>query len=194
MPNSLLVVGSPTKVTLNNWLYCEVTKMCMKNLNINTCCYKNVTMQNETVLSFDRPITGVVFDKTLDGKLIADSFFVETKINILGTNNEDHKADNLLEQRKSLDFIIRLTKRDKDPEKQIYKDLDTFTIHLSQMESAIEQACFPFFNYTRVTRVKDLELDGGAGSYILKVLVRESGTSDKMIIQSMNIITMFASN
>jgi len=164
----------------------------MKNLNVNACCYRNVSTQDNQVISYDQPFTGLkVSQKSDNCKFTTGSFAVVTQINMMGTNQEAHKVENPVEQRKSLDFIIRITKRDKNPEKQIGIDLDSFTIDLSQ--SSIEHACYPFFNYTRVTRVQDLELVGGTGFYIIKVLVKESD-KEKWIIQSMNLVQMIAAN
>lgn len=167
--------------------------MCMKNLNVTTCCYKNVTTKENRIVSFDEPFTGLVLNKTLDCKLTTGPFVVATQINIMGTNQESHKQDNPLEQRKSLDFVIRLTKRDRDPEKQLGVDLDAFTIDLQDLDSSIDQACYSFFNYTRVTRVKDLELIGGTGHYVVKVIVKES-SSEKWIFQSLNLVNMIDPN
>ena len=163
----------------------------MKNLNVNTCCYRSITTQDNQVVSFNQPFTGLVVNKTADGKLVTGSFVVSTQISLMGTNQDEQKLQNPLEQHKSVDFIIRITKRDRNPEKQIGLDLDAFTIDLS--DASIEQACYPFFNHTRVTRVKDLELVGGSGHYIIKVLVKES-SGEKWIIQSMNMVNMIAPN
>ena len=163
--------------------------MCMKPLNVNTCCYKNVTTKDNKLVSFDQPFSGIVLNHTDEGKFTTGDFVVVTQINVMGTNQEDHKLDNPLEQRKSLDFIIRLTKRDKDPAKQIGVDLDAFTVNLQEQEAAIERACYQFFNLTRVTRVKDFEVIGGPGNYIIKVLVKET-ESDKWIIQNMYLVNL----
>lgn len=56
-----------------------------------------------------------------------------------------------------------------------------------------EQACYEFYNQTRVVQVNNLFLQGGAGQYVIKVLVKESD-SDKWIVQSMSMLTMISSD
>ena len=54
-----------------------------------------------------------------------------------------------------------------------------------------EQAGYEFYNQTRVVQVNDLFLQGGAGQYIIKVLVKESD-SDKWVVQSMRVLNMIS--
>lgn len=167
--------------------------MCMKNVNVTTCCYKNVTTKDNLVISYNEPFTGLVLNRNQDCKVTTGAFVVVTQINIMGTNNEEHKQQNPMEQRSSIEFVIRLTKRDKDPEKQLGVDLDSFTINLKELEGSIDQACYPFLNYTRVTKINDLELVSGPGHYVIKVMVRDS-SDEKLIIQSLNLVNMIAPN
>jgi len=76
----------------------------------------------------------------------------------------------------TIDFIIRLTKCNKLEEKRLGFDLDCFSINLKEMARCgqIENACFDFMNYTRITNIDQLDLPGESGKYVIKVLVKNS--------------------
>ena len=164
--------------------------MCKKYVNASTRCYKSVTSVNNNVVSYDIPFTSI--RHVNDGAVtIVENFSIVTIIDFLGTNNECHKRSNPLECKRTLDFIIRLTKCSNDESKRIGYDLDCFSINLAEMYKAnqFDRACFDFLNYTRTTNVDRLELPGGTGKYVIKILVKDSEEED-YTIQSMSQLTI----
>lgn len=162
--------------------------MCMKYVNATAICYANVVQEKGHPVLFETPFNELI--TIMDGKLRKTGpFFVVTQINVIGTNNEDHKKENILEQGEILDVIIRLTRRSSEDAKRVCVDLDSFSIDLSESNVNIETACYRFLNYPRITAVDDLVLDGGLGSYVIKVLVKRS-TDEKYTIQSMTGLTI----
>lgn len=164
--------------------------MCMKYINTTAMCFKSVSMENDKIISYNAPFKSI---KSSDnGGISVDAFSIVTQIDFLGTNNETHKYENPLEQKQHIDFIIRLTKCDKDEEKRIGLDLDLFSIDLEDMyeKNQVDMACFGFLNYTRITNVNKLSLPGGIGKYVIKVLVKDSNTNEYAIqsMTSLNIL------
>lgn len=53
----------------------------------------------------------------------------------------------------------------------------------------VNTACFDFLNYTKITNVKKLNLPGGIGKYVIKILVKSS-SEDEYSIQSMTQLTI----
>lgn len=155
--------------------------MCMKYVNAVACCYKSIEEVNKTIVSYKYPFDTIdVEDKE---PAICD-FYIITNISIRGTLNEKEKLDNPIEQKKKLEFVIRITKCDSDPDKRQGADLDRFVVDLGKEN--IQNACFGFMNYNRFTYVKHLPLPYGIGKYVIKVLIKEVGQSDDdLAIQSL---------
>lgn len=159
--------------------------MCMKYVNASAKCYKSITVADNSVVSYDIPFTSIRHD---DGvSMSIGKFAIVTNIDFLGTSNEQHRSENPLESRRTLDFIIRLTKCDAEKGKRLGFDLDAFSINLSEMydNDQVNMACFGFLNYTRTTNVDKIVLPGGTGKYVIKILIKDS-TEDDYTIQSMS--------
>ena len=156
--------------------------MCKKYVNASARCYKSITSVDNNIISYDIPFTSIRHDNEGDGISIGE-FAIVTNIDFLGTNNELHKGENVLESKKILNIIIRLTKCSSDDSKRIGYDLDCFSINLAEMYSTdqINKACFDFLNYTRMTLIDKLDLPGGIGKYVIKVLVKDSEEKDYTI-------------
>ncbi len=162
--------------------------MCMRYVNATARCYDSVlTRDNNTIVSFSGPFNRIEGEYH-DGKMCVPNFSILTEIAIMGTSKDENKPFNPVESGKTLHFTLRLTKCDKDPEKQMGLDLDKFDIDLNSLKESgrLSLACYHFYNELRVTRVKGIvfpEFD--TGKYVLKVLVNETGNSNDDIIQSM---------
>ena len=159
--------------------------MCIKYINATATCFKSVVIENEKIASFNAPFMSI---KSIENErgIFLDDFTVVTQIDFLGTNNPLHKIDNPLEQKKTVDFIVRLTKCVKEPSKRVAYDLDSFSINLADMdEKQVDVACFGFLNYTRITNIKRLDLPGGNGKYVIKILAKISEDKEYSI-QSMS--------
>ena len=165
--------------------------MCIKNINTNICCYKNVTTVNDNAVVYSQPISRIKVRKDSNDKLFTGPFVIAVQISMLGTDNASEKTNNVVEKRARIDFKIRITKINKDPAKRLSLDLDDFSIDLNN--EVLQQSCYEFYNQTQVVQVNDLFLQGGAGQYVIKVLVKESD-SDKWIVQSMSMLTMISSD
>lgn len=149
--------------------------MCKKYVNVSSRCYKSITSIENSVVSYDVPFVSIRHDNGANGVTI-NKFAIVTSIDFLGTNNETHRKENPLECKQTLDFIIRLTKCSSEEGKRIGYDLDSFSINLGEMyeKEQVNKACFDFLNYTRTTKVDNLDLPGGVGKYVIKVLIKDS--------------------
>ncbi|MBD5469102.1 MAG: hypothetical protein HDR21_13250 [Lachnospiraceae bacterium] len=149
--------------------------MCKKYVNASARCYKSITSVDNNVMSYDIPFTNIRHDDEGD-KIVINKFAIVTTIDFLGTNNENHKAENSLESKKTLDFVIRMTKCSEIETEQIGYDIDRFSINLAEMyeKDQVSMACFGFLNYTRTTNIDKLELPGGTGKYVIKILIKYS--------------------
>lgn len=164
--------------------------MCMKYVNTITNCFKSVSKENNCIVSFNAPFESIIAT-IKDGQSSINDFVVLTLVNILGTGDESKIVDNPLSNKKTIDFIIRLTKCDANEENRIGYDLDRFSINLADMDEKkqIDHACFEFFNYTRMTNVDHIPLQGGVGKYVIKVLIKDS-EQEEYTIQSMTKLTI----
>lgn len=165
--------------------------MCKKYVNVSTRCYKSITTIENSVISYNAPFTIIRHEDCGEGVAISD-FAIVTDIDFLGTNNEEHKKENPLESRKKLDFIIRLTKCSLDERERIGYDLASFSIDLNELYEAglVNKACFGFINCTRTTNVDKLELPGGLGRYVIKVLIKDSEDKEYTIqaMSQLNVV------
>lgn len=167
--------------------------MCMRYVNATARCYDSVlTRDNNTIVSFSGP-----FDRIegtyQNGKVCVPKFSILTEIAIIGTAKDENKAINPVESGKTLHFTLRLTKCDKDLERQMGLDLEKFDIDLKSLKEngRLSVACYQFYSELRVTRVNGIvfpEFD--TGKYVLKVLVNDTGNPDDDIIQSMTSFTV----
>ncbi len=149
--------------------------MCMKYVNASARCYKSITLVDNNIMSYDIPFISIRHDN-IGTQIAISKFSIVTSIDLLGTSNEEHKAENPLESKRTLDFIIRLTKCCSDDNKRIGYDLDHFSINLADIYETeqVGKACFDFLNYTRTTNIDRLDLPGGLGKYVIKILIKDS--------------------
>lgn len=160
--------------------------MCMKYVNASARCYKSITSVDNNVMSYDIPFISIRHNN-VDTQIAISKFAIVTSIDFFGTNNEEHKSENPLESKRTLDFIIRLSKCSSDESKRIGYDLDRFTINLAEMYAAgqVDKACFDFLNCTRTTNIDQIVLPGGAGKYVIKILIKYA-EDENYTIQSMS--------
>ena len=160
--------------------------MCMKYVNATVCCYKSIIDVNKKIVSYNLPFDTIDAE---DKRPAICDFQIVTQISIRGTLNEHEIPYNPIEQKKKLEFVVRITKCDADESKRQGADLDRFVVDLEKEK--IQMACFGFLNYNQITYVNRLKLPYGLGKYVIKVLVKESGKSDDdLSIQSMYGITV----
>ncbi len=164
--------------------------MCMKYVNANVTCFKSVVMDGDKIVSFNAPFE-IIKSTNANDTLFIEDFSLVTQIDFLGTSDVNHMKDSSLEQKKTIDFIVRLTKCTRDEKDRIGFDLDSFSINLSDMyeNNKVNTACFDFLNYTQITNVKRLNLPGGNGKYVIKVLIKDCDESEYSI-QSMTQLTI----
>lgn len=171
--------------------------MCMKYLNAITTPYSSALSTDEgVIISLHAPLSTIRCNKVLADRALLDDFVIITDLNFLGTDKEDSKAKNPVEQGQTFKIIIRLTKCDKDPDERKYVDLDIFHIDLAAMkkEGKTFHACFEYYNYTRLTRPDDsirwIPLGSDkkplVGNYVLKVIVEDAKGNQS--VQSMSPI------
>lgn len=167
--------------------------MCMRYVNATARCFDSVlTRDNDTIVSFSGPfdtIEGFI----RDGKMCVPSFSILTEIAVMGTAKKENQGINPVESGKTLHFTLRLTKCDKDPEKQMGLDLEKFDIDFRSLKenNSLSIACYQFYNELRVTRVNGIVFPVfDTGKYVLKVLVNDTGNPDDDVIQSMTAFTV----
>lgn len=165
--------------------------MCMKYVNATATCFKLVTMDNNKIIAYNAPFNSI---KSIEENnvLSLDNFSIVTQIDFLGTSSPEHKIDNPLETKKNVDFIIRLTKCDHIEENRLGRDLDCFSINLKEMyeKHQVDKACFDFFSYTRITNVDNLDLPRGTGKYVIKVLIKDSESTEYSIQSMTKLVIM----
>ncbi len=148
--------------------------MCMKYVNTNVQCFDNSAPQywlgSGSLSSF---IKTVKCSEEGTGKYKVGKFGVAIFVNIRGSEND--KQNNPLEQKKKLDFKIRLTRLSKIPEERLSYDLANFIIDLSD-EHLIQKACFDYIDLIKAINVADLIVES-VGDYVIKVLIREEGAA-----------------
>lgn len=157
--------------------------MCMKYLNANIICYDDVESDGLDPICFKKPFDRITALVQKDIALIGD-FTIVLHINIIGTDNEKEQKNNVLYTNDKLNFKIRLTKCDPNPQNQLAVDLKQFDLDVKKLHKDL--ACYPFLNYTHVIDVKEIPLEQGVGKYALKVLVKNSNEDEtKYTVQSM---------
>ncbi len=166
--------------------------MCKLNVNINARFYDGVKIENSSntyINQFNR--IECKFEEETNSKYIGP-FYIVTDTTMLETQKEDRKSINLLnniiENNLKVKLRIRITKLNKDPEKQYKWDVDSFEIEKDMCQ--INRACVHFLNHTRITKINRLELnsDDYAGNYVVKVLIEEE---NNLIVQSMTYLNVF---
>ena len=165
--------------------------MCMKYLNATVECYQSVLKSDNSIVSLSGPFDKIVVNENKEGVFSVGGFAVVTHVNMLGTNKPENKKNSSLEKQEKLEVVVRLTRCDRDVSKQIGIDLDKFVIdpYSEDNKKNIHQACFPYFNYKRITEVKNIALPLGKGTYVIKVLVKESA-QNQQTIQSMTYLSI----
>ena len=166
--------------------------MCDKYINATVCLYKSVDLSAENdPLAFNRPFDGVITVQAENGTERIGSFVVVTQLCLIGTITEEHHAENILHSKGHLDVLIRLTKCDKEESNRLAIDIDRFDIDIANSPELLQQACFPFLNYTRITKVQPLDLIAGSGSYVIKVLIkRHEEPENQFMIQAMRQLSV----
>ena len=152
--------------------------MCMKYLNVTSNFYKSIIEENNRYLSFNVPFVSIEA-KEENNSLFIEHFSILTNFNFLGTNNEKQKKENVLVNREPISVLIMLTKCSKNPENRLGSPLDEFKIEFEN--DNIEQACFEFYNTSRITNVDKIDLPAGRGNYVIKVLVKRCSSDDYTI-------------
>ena len=164
--------------------------MCMKYINSTVECYLSTSYNSqEQPIAFYYPFNTITAVKEEDGSFSIGGFSIKTGICVLGTDNPLHFDENPIVQGARLHFTIRLTKCARDPKKRLGIDLDEFDIDLTKVkdEDVFSQACYPFLNYNRITKIEKITLPpDGFGGYVLKVLVRDNLSHKEDSIQTMH--------
>lgn len=154
--------------------------MCMKYINANTTLYETVTVQNNIPLAYERSFDTILASPSDRGYTVP-KFTIVTDLSILGTNNTAEQIDHVLYSKGILEVILRITKCDADPSKQVGTDVDHFKLDFEKIIP--DKACYPFYNYTRITRIQELDVPE-LGAYVVKTLIK-TDSSENYSIQSM---------
>lgn len=170
--------------------------MCMKYINSTVECYVSTSYNSqEQPIAFYFPFNTTTATMEEDGSYSIGGFHIKTGICVLGTDNPSHLHENPITNEATIHFTIRLTKCAKDPNDRLGIDLDEFDIDLSKIkdDEAYSQACYPFINYNRITKIEKITLPPKPfGGYVLKVLVRDNLSHGEDSIQTMFALTVNA--
>ena len=157
--------------------------MCMRNVNITGTFFKKVTYENG-FKSFEMPFDTIVAKTTNNATYIED-FSIVLNYSLMATNNDEHKQDNIINQKGKLYNLLRLSKVSKDEEKQLSVDLAEFVIDLNDPDLYISHACVDYVTLRKAFSVSQITLDStlGLGEYVLKILVK-TNEEDMWNVQS----------
>lgn len=154
--------------------------MCMKYVNANIQCFNSIGNDFSGRMTLRSSTERVRSRKLRSGKYEIDGFSIVVFINIRGSSDKD-KSESPIDRKQRLDFIIRLTKNDDDPEKRISYNLREFDVDFSK-PIKLKHACFDYYERTEIVQVDKLTLDS-AGAYTIKVLVKSDQNSDVYDVQ-----------
>ncbi len=165
--------------------------MCMKYVNAFVGCCESVVRDDENqILSYQGPFNSIRAKEDADKNAIIADFSVVTHVNLMGSSDE-HASDNIILNEGKLSVTIRLTKCIKNVSDPPGIDLDSFELDVKDLQrrNKISKACYPFLNYTRVTRIDKVSIppDVGVGNYVIKVLV-SADDNPVQVIQSMSAL------
>lgn len=158
--------------------------MCMQNVNVVTKLYKK-TYNSDEQYYYNEAFDTIVA-KTIDGNKYIEDFIISIAFNLLGTNNEDKKEENIVETKGKLFVDVKMCKLSKLPEHQVNTTLTTFEIDLSSDDIISQKACVPYVMFDKILNVKRIKLPdtGELGNYVIKVRVKAKEDADKWNLQS----------
>lgn len=165
--------------------------MCMKYVNAFVGCCESVVRDNANqILSYHGPFNSIQAIEDESRNAVIADFSIVTHINLMGSSDK-HASGNIIRDEGKLSVTIRLTKCIKDDPNPPGIDLDSFELDVKDLDrrNKVSQACYPFINYTRVTKIDKVSIppDVGVGKYVIKVLVSTS-ENPVQVIQSMSAL------
>lgn len=169
--------------------------MCMKNVNATSKLYDYVEFgDGETGNSIFQNQFDVIVAKFDENRHpYIGNFYVVSDINMLGTTSEADQSENIINAKKNVEFKIRVTKISSDANSQYSWNIDTFSIDLSE-EGMIHDACVPYANFTKVSKVTKIQLKPNdyCGNYVVKILIRTSTNSNDnlWVVQSISHLSV----
>lgn len=162
--------------------------MCMRSVNAILNLFASVRKTDEYI-SFSVPFDTIkcIF---INNVPYISEFFIVANMNLMGTTNEEAKKINVVENRKELFCLIRLTKTSNVSTERVSWDIEQFSIDTSDKTYRFDDACVPTVNYRKIVEVQNIELtENYRGDYALKLLVRTS-ENDPWDVQSIVRLTV----
>lgn len=147
--------------------------MCMKNINATLNLFASVERADKCI-SFSVPFDTIkcIFKNNVP---YISNFFIVANMNLLGTTNEEAKKINVVENRKELFCLIRLTKISSVSTEKFSWDIERFSVDASNKAYRFDDARVPTVNYRKIVEVQNIKLtENCRGDYALKLLVRTS--------------------
>ena len=160
--------------------------MCLPNVNMTISLFKNVK-DAENIKNFSMPFDTIVA-KTENDKKYIDNFFIVLNVNLLASNNQTKKEENIVNQKGKMNILIRLAKVSSNEDKQVFMNLGKLELDLSDKSNVISHACVDYLTYRAILDIPKIVLSpiGGLGEYVIKALVKSSISSDDVyIVQSL---------
>lgn len=154
--------------------------MCMKYVNANVFCFGSVGSNLAGRAVYKASLDKVRAAKKSSGKFVIDNFDIVAFLNIRGSSEKEH-SQSPLDQKKKLDFMIRLTKVDEEASNRKSYNLRQFYVDFSK-PLQLQHACFDYYERTEIIHVDKLVVDT-TGKYVIKVLVKTDPNSDVYDVQ-----------
>ena len=157
--------------------------MCVKNINVTGTLFKEVNYENGHK-SFEMPFDPIVA-KVSNNCSYIENFSIVLNFCLMGTNKDENKNQNVVNQKGVLHVLLRLAKVSKDVEKQLYSDITEFELNLNDENMYISHACVDYVTIRRIFSISQITLDAraGLGEYVFKVLVK-TNPEDNWNVQS----------
>lgn len=150
--------------------------MCMENTNAICKLYDHVIggESDYSKFTYQNQFNGIALKFNESGIPYIGGFFVVTDLNFLGTTKEDKKATNVVNSKIPVRCQIKMTRVSRNPDKQLSWILDEFTIDPNTEGMIRRVACVETMDYTRVTPVDQILLNGSdyECEYVIKVLLK----------------------
>ena len=161
--------------------------MGLYNVNITGNLYKSLTIK-KGYKAFEFPFDTIVSNKE-GRKLYISDFYIVLNFSLLGTNIEEHKEENLINNKGKLELLLRISNVSLEENKRKYSNITKLEVDLQDNQRYIISpinAEVNFSTYRETFYITEITLDNevGLGDYIIEILVKTT-SNEKWKLQSL---------
>ena len=161
--------------------------MGLYNVNITGNLYKSLTIK-KGYKAFEFPFDTIVANKE-GRKLYISDFYILLNFSLLGTNIEEHKEENLINNKGKLELLLRISNVSLEENKRKYSNITKLEVDLQDNQRYIISpinAEVNFSTYRETFYITEITLDNevGLGDYIIEILVKTT-SNEKWKLQSL---------